>query len=287
MEFLRTSLATGYAWLRAQVETSAPKLAAWVLVGTVVVLGIGVFMYRHAPQDTPPLVPVTARNVSIIVTPTTVKTGATTSITVTARDGEGATVNAWEGARLEAWLVRNDLAYATHIDVPASAATSTLEISVAPTDPGSYRLVVQGTRSNVVTIGGAVLSVTGRSTDTPPAEQSSGRAGFKVAAATMPEAEAITANQTVAITYVVSRTGTPIALTDRSGGRGVIAAFREGGGQYVYGESVPAPLQPSPAASAFTITFPEAGRYKLYFEYEVNGQRYMESRWIAVKAEKQ
>lgn len=287
MEFLRTSLATVYAWLRAQIENSAPKIAAWLLVGTIVVLGIGIFMYRHAPEETPPVIPITARNVSIAVAPTSVKTGATSSIIVTARDGEGAALNAWEGARLEAWLVRNDLAYAAHIDIPASAATSTLEVPVSPTDPGSYRLVVQGTHNNVVTIGGTVLSVAGRSTDTPPAEQSSGRAGFKVAAATMPETEAITANQTVAITYVVSRTGTPIALASGSGTRGVIAAFREGGGQYVYGESVPAPLQPSPAASAFTITFPEAGRYKLYFEYEVNGQRYMESRWITVKAEKQ
>lgn len=266
------------------MNASTARLAAWgVLIG-LLAIGVAFIVLNGFSQEGVHLQDIVSRNVKVSVTPETLRTGATTSVQVAARDGEGGAVAAWEGARLDAWLVRNDLTYAAHVRADNDGATSSFATLLRPTQPGGYKLVASGVREHVVTIGAAPLSVTGPAEDVPPEEQSAGREGYKVVMSTVPDTDALRPGVPVSVTFTISRTGAPVVLDAEAGFRGSLVAFRENGTLFVRGEPSSSALLPSPASAAFTLVFPEPGRYRLFFEFGAQGRSFMEARWIEVVA---
>lgn len=265
-----------------RMRPSTARIAAWgVLLGLLAVGATFVVINRHsgiAPSGND----IVSRNVRIEVAPTTLRTDATTTIVVSAQDGEGSALSAWEGAALDAWLVRADLTYAEHVRAENRGATSSFAVDLRPTQPGTYKLVAAGMTQEALTIGGTTLSATGRAEDVPPEEQSAGREGYKVVMSTIPDGPDLRADVPVTVTFTVSRTDTPIILDEESGARGSMVAFHENGSLFVRGEPSPSVYLPSPASAAFSLAFPEPGKYRVFFEFVTDTRQLMEARWIEV-----
>jgi hypothetical protein len=134
-----------------------------------------------------------------------------------------------------------------------------------------------------VTIGGAAMTVTGPAEDVPPDELSAGREGYKVVVSAIPDFGHIVAEEPTALTFSVSRTDVPVALGEDDGYRGRMIALKEGGGIALHGIPHAGAYLPSPSAAAFGITFPDEGRYRVFFEFVADGRTLMEARWIEVR----
>lgn len=259
------------------------RLLAWGVLLGLLVVGIAFLVFRqdvtrrHEPD------PVETRNVKVVASPASLVSGVTSTLAVRAEDGSGAPADAWTGATLEAWLVRSDLAYASHLRTDV-AASSSFPLDVRPTQPGSYRLVAVGIAPGLVTLGGTAFQVRGRALDVAPDEQSAGKAGYETVMRTIPDTRSMIADSPVALTFTVSKGGTPATLGEHAGARGSVVAFRDGGNLFVRGVPQDTAFLPSPAAAAFTLTFPEPGRYRVFFQFEAAGQQLMEARWIEVGA---
>lgn len=267
--------------MNRRIRPSLPRIVAWGIFAGLMAVTFALFIANRRQQEVPLPGVTEARTVKVAVTPVLIRTGITSTVQVAAQDGEGNRLAVWEGADASAWLVRNDLTYAAH--VPAQAGTSTLSVPLRPTQPGTYRLAVAGVQGNDVTLGGVTLGVGGRGEDLPPEEQSAGRGGYKLALSTIPDASEIRAGDPVAMTFAVSRTGAPVPLGEKADARGELVAFRENGTIFVRGEPHPPAYLPSPSATAFTLTFPEPGRYRVFFAFEAAGVPLMEARWIEVR----
>ena len=81
----------------------------------------------------------------------------------------------------------------------------------------------------------------------------------------------------------MSGAGTPVPLEETDGARGALVAFHEGSAAFVRGVPLAPDLLPSPAASTFALVFPEAGTYRLFFEFRADGKTYAESAWVDVR----
>lgn len=260
------------------------RIAAWGVLAGFLVIGAALFIFREAPQDPSIARERAVRRVTVELEPKSVRSNTSTLLKVTARDEEGDATAVWENGTSKAWLVRSDLTYVTRPEIRATDAVSSIPVTVFPTEPGSYRIVIENRHEDVVMVGAAALTVTGPSGDVPPAEQSAGREGFKVIASTIPEAAAIRAEAPISVTYRVTRTGTPVPLDTDVDGRGQLVAFHDGAGLFVHAEPLDVSLLPSDSTSAFTMIFPQQGRYRLFFEFSVGGKRYTDARWIEVGA---
>lgn len=257
------------------------KIATWAVLGVVLIIGVVALAVRKpAGTQTPPVV----RNVMVQIDPVSVTTGATSTLSLLAVDAEGNPIDAWGGSA-EGWLVRSDLTYIQHILAEGTGATSTLKLPVLPTEPGSYRLALIAKTDTNVTTGGSALRVRGISRDVPPEEQSAAREGYKVTVSTIPALDAISTGDSVNFTYSVERTDTQVPLDDYRGTRGSLIAFKDGGGLFILGDAMPSELLPSKSAATFSVAFPEGGRYRVFFEFQVNGKRYVEARWVDVASE--
>ena len=260
------------------------RIAAWGVLAGLVVVGAAVFLMRGAPEDPSIVADREVRRVTVKVAPASVRTNASTTVRVTALDEDGDALPAWSGGVTSAWLVRSDLAYATRPEILADDAESSVPVVVRPTEPGSYRLVIENRLEDAVMVGATAMTATGASGDAAPREQSAAREGFAVVASTIPETGKLRAQTPVSVTYRVTRTGTPVALDEQDGARGEVVAFHDGAGLFVHAEPLDAALLPSAATSAFTIVFPQSGRYRLFFEFSVSGRTFTDARWIDVGA---
>lgn len=258
-------------------------MLAWGVLAGLIILAIAVIGFMQAGPETPAPQDTVVRNVNVAVTPAVIRTGTSTTVSVVARDGEGALLPAWESARLEAWLVRSDLTYAQHVAVTDTGSTSTFRAQLRPSQPGWYRLTATGVRDNLLTLGGTTLTVAGTPEDVAPEEQSAGREGYKVVLSTIPDTAKLHADEPVAVTFSVSRTGAPVPLDETNGFRGSLVAFREDGSIFVHGEPHASAYLPSPSSAAFTLTLPQPGRYRLFFAFQTGGTPLMEARWIEVQ----
>lgn len=268
--------------MMGRMKPSTARIVAWGVLLGLLAVGAAFVAVNRVPRTAPDRAEVVARNVKVAVSPNALRTGATTTVTVTALDGEGGAVSAWEGSAPDVWLVRSDLVYATRARSMDQDATSSFAVDLRPTQPGSYRLAAAGATAETVTMGGATVPVSGPAEDVPPEEQSAGREGFKVVMSTIPDGGALRAGEPVSVTLTVSRTGTPVPLVEEDGVRGSLVAFREGGGLFVRGEPPASAYLPSASSAAFTLVFPDPGRYRLFFEFAAGGRRLMEARWIEV-----
>lgn len=265
-----------------QQPRTSLRIAAWGMVLGIGIVALGVYgaaRLAQAPAEAPPT---ETRAVRIVADPQRLTTRATTTVAVQAQDGEGRPLDAW-GAAPEAWLVRDDLAYATHVQGTRTGSSS-FELALHPTQPGSYRLVATDTAGDTVTLGVAALAATGVAEDVPPEELSAGREGYKVVLSAIPDFGRILADEPSALTFTVSRTDVPVAIEERNGYRGSMLALKEGGNLAVYGLPHASAYLPSPSAAAFAVTFPEPGKYRVFFEFAAGGRTYMEARWIEVGA---
>jgi plastocyanin len=261
------------------MASSRHRIAAWATLGALVVLGaIGAHL-QNSRDPRGEVLPV--RNVNVQVDPAFVTTGVTSTVTFISVDGGGEKLDAWDG-RLDGWIIRDDLAFVQHVTGEQEGPTSTVQLAVTPSEPGSYRMAIISTSESNVTAGGTALRVRGTSRDLPPGEQSAAREGYKVTLSTIPGADEIRAGEPVTFTYGVERTDTQVPLEEYGGSRGALIAFREGGGLFVLGDAMPAELLPSHSASTFSVTFPEEGSYRVFFEFQAAGRRFIEARWVEV-----
>lgn len=259
------------------------RLAAWgVLVG-LVVIGAAIIVINmgnkteHIPTE------IVSRNVKLNPTPNALRTSTTTLVSINAVDGSGEPIDAWSNASLDVWLVRSDLTYASHIRSTTTGATSSFVVPLHPTQPGSYKLVAGGVNEETITIGGTNVRVTGAAEDVAPEEQSAGREEYKVVMSTIPDSNALRINESVSLTFSVSRTDTAVPLTETDGARGSLVAFHENGTLFLRGQASPIAYLPSNSIAAFSLSFVEPGRYRIFFEFETGGRSFMEARWIEVK----
>ena len=255
------------------------KAAAWTVLVLLVLAGLGAYAFlgeapaRHAESEP-------ARNVRVKVAPGQVRVG-TTTLTVSAEDGEGNATDAWKGLA-DAWIVRDDLTYVTHLETAIDAATSSFSVPYLAGEPGSFRLAAIARDGGSTVVGGGSFEVAGRTADIAPEEQSAAREGYKVTLSTIPDGEQLRAGEPASFTYAVERTGTPVRLEEYRGGRGALIALKEGAGLFATGLAMDVALQPSPSATSFNISFPEPGRYRVFCEFQAAGKRYIEARWVDV-----
>lgn len=254
-----------------------PQVAAWGALAALLAVGAAVIATRDAgPSHDAPVSSSKAREVALTVAPASFRTGTTTTLVIAAADGE-----ALLGGEADVWIVRGDLAWLTHAATRAEA-TSSLALPFRPTEPGAYRVVLESLLPGGRTVGTGTFAAAGPPGDAPPRELSAAREGFRVTLSSIPDAGAIVAGEPVSLTYAVERTGTPITLDERDGARGMLAAFREGGG-FVRGVPMAPELLPSSAASTFSLAFPQRGRYRLFFEFAADGKSYVEAEWVDVR----
>lgn len=255
------------------------RIILWgVVAGFLVVIGI-VMLFKIAPRSTPLPQERTTQRPAITLSTDRLRTAPTSTLTVALASSSTSTTS-WTDLTMSAWLIRSDLTYLTYPEVTASGATATL--ALAPLEPGSYRLVLEGSNEHVVSLATAPLLVSGPSRDLPPPEQSATRNGFKVTPSTIPAAADLRVNAPVSVTYRLTKEGSPVTLDAPKDIRGDLVAFRENGTLFVHAQPLTSAFLPSPATAGFTLTFPEAGRYRLFFSFMVGGQLQHYAHWVSV-----
>ncbi len=261
------------------MATPHHKIAAWALLGILVVLGAVAVSFRSARDPFGVRPPV--QNVSVQIDPAIITTGVTSTVSFVSVSEEGEPIDAWEGL-VDGWLVRDDLTFVQHVTGEHGGATSTTQLGITPSEPGTYRMALIARADARVTTAGTSIRVRGTSRDLPPAEQSAAREGYKVTLSSIPDLGALRAGEQATFTYSVERTDTKVPLDTYRGSRGSAIAFREGGGLFVLGDPMPAELLPSDSATTFSLTFPEEGSYRVFFEFQSSGKRVIEARWVEV-----
>jgi hypothetical protein len=164
--------------------------------------------------------------------------------------------------RMHFIVVRRDMTGFQHLH-PAQSADGTWSIPVTLRDPGSYRVFadfsVKGkphTLADDVTVDGTV-----RSYELPAPRASVAVDGLRVSlteGATGAGAEA-------KLAFTVTRNGKPVAVQDYLGAKGHLVALREGDLAFLH-------VHPDERSLRFMATFPTAGTYRLFLQFQTEGR---------------
>jgi hypothetical protein len=164
--------------------------------------------------------------------------------------------------RMHFIVVRRDMSGFQHLH-PTEAADGTWSVPVTLPEAGSYRVfadfAVNGkphTLADDVTVDGTV-----RSQPLPAPVESVDVDGLHV---TLTEG-ATHAGEESELGFIVSRRGRPVAIEDYLGAKGHLVALRHGDLAFLH-------VHPDENSLKFMATFPTAGRYRLFLQFQVDGR---------------
>jgi hypothetical protein len=149
-------------------------------------------------------------------------------------------------------VVRRDLTGFQHLH-PTMAADGTWSVPVTLPDAGAYRVFADfsvdetpHTLAGDLAVDGAVRSVA------LPASASRAEVDGLVVTAS-------------GLDFAVTRGGAPVELMDYLGAKGHLVALREGDLAFLH-------VHPDERSLRFEATFPTAGRYRLFLQFQVDGR---------------
>jgi hypothetical protein len=164
--------------------------------------------------------------------------------------------------RMHFIVVRRDMTGFQHLH-PAQGRDGTWSVPVTLREAGSYRVFadfsVDGrpyTLADDVSVDGAV-----RSQELPPPARSAEADGLRVSLAE----GAARAGAESALGFTVTRAGRPVAIRDYLGAKGHLVALRRGDLAFLH-------VHPDERRLTFMATFPTAGTYRLFLQFQVAGR---------------
>jgi hypothetical protein len=164
--------------------------------------------------------------------------------------------------RMHLIVVRRDMTGFQHLH-PTQRADGTWTVPVTLRDAGSYRVFADfstndkpHTLADDITVDGTV-----RSQELPAPVKSVDVDGLRVR---LTEG-ASRAGQESALGFTVTRAGRPVAVQDYLGAKGHLVALRQGDLAFLH-------VHPDENSLKFMATFPTAGRYRLFLQFQVDGR---------------
>jgi hypothetical protein len=164
--------------------------------------------------------------------------------------------------RMHLIVVRRDMAGFQHLH-PTQRADGTWTVPVTLRDAGSYRVFADfsvndkpHTLADDIAVDGTV-----RSQELPAPVKSVDVDGLRVR---LTEG-ASRAGQESALGFTVTRAGRPVAVQDYLGAKGHLVALRRGDLAFLH-------VHPDENSLKFMATFPTAGRYRLFLQFQVDGR---------------
>jgi hypothetical protein len=164
--------------------------------------------------------------------------------------------------RMHLIVVRRDLTGFQHLH-PRMAADGTWSVPLRLDGAGDYRVFADFVHAGEATTLASDLRVDGAAdlVGLPaPAAAAVSDGGYRVDVGR----QTVRAAEPVQIHFEVSRGGRPIALKPYLGAAGHLVALREGDLAFLH-------VHPEEDRLAFMATFPTAGRYRLFLQFEVGG----------------
>ncbi len=165
--------------------------------------------------------------------------------------------------RMHLIVVRRDLTGFQHLH-PRMAADGTWSVPLQLDGAGHYRVFADFVHAGEATTLAGDLPVDGAAdlTGLPaPATSAVSAGGYRVQLAP----PTTRAGEPARIEFEVTRGGRPVALQPYLGAAGHLVALREGDLAFLH-------VHPERDRLAFTATFPSAGRYRLFLQFEVDGE---------------
>ncbi|HEX3240078.1 MAG TPA: hypothetical protein VHR18_08100 [Solirubrobacterales bacterium] len=165
--------------------------------------------------------------------------------------------------RMHLIVVRRDLTGFQHLH-PRMAADGTWAVPLQLDDAGDYRVFADFVHAGEATTLASDLRVDGATNLVglpAPAPVAVSDGGYRVQLAP----QTARAGEPAQIEFEVTRGGQPVALQPYLGAAGHLVALREGDLAFLH-------VHPEQDRLAFMATFPSAGRYRLFLQFEVGGK---------------
>jgi hypothetical protein len=208
---------------------------------------------------------VSDRGLTLQLARTRVERGAPSSLAFRIVDRRGRTVRDFDvehTKRMHVIVVRRDLTGFQHLH-PTQAADGTWSVPVTLRDAGSYRVFadfsvdgVPHTLADDLAVDGTVLT-----RDLPAPAQSVDVDGLRV---TLRQG-ASRAGAESELAFAVTRRGKPVQVQQYLGARGHLVALRQGDLAFLH-------VHPDESSLRFMATFPTAGTYRLFLQFQVDGR---------------
>lgn len=180
-------------------------------------------------------------------------------------EDDGATVKEFDlehTKRMHVIVVRRDLTGFQHLH-PTQAADGEWSVPLRLSEPGTYRVFADfshdGTPSTLATDLQADGPVHSRPLPAPATSTTVDGFGVRLAGAPA------RAGREAELEFTVTRNGEPVAIDDYLGAKGHLVALREGDLAFLH-------VHPDEDRLRFMATFPSAGRYRLFLQFEVDGE---------------
>lgn len=171
--------------------------------------------------------------------------------------------------RMHLIVVRRDLTRFQHLH-PRMSIDGTWEVPLKLSEPGTYRVFADFSSGGVVTTLASDVTVPGAAPEVPlaapePAAVSDG--GYDVTLA----GDEVTAGAAAHLEFEVSKGGRPVDVEPYLGADGHLVALRDGDLAFLHVHPLEEP-DTRPGAIAFEATFPTAGAYRLFLQFQVDGE---------------
>jgi len=180
-------------------------------------------------------------------------------------DRDGRTVRDFDvehTKRMHLIVVRRDMTGFQHLH-PTQGADGAWSVPVTLRDAGSYRVLADFSVDGKPRTLGDDLVVDGvvRSQELPPPVERTEVDGMRVSVAGG-TAKAGTESE---LGFTVTRDGRPVEVEKYLGAKGHLVALRQGDLAFLH-------VHPDADRLSFTATFPSAGRYRLFLQFQVDGR---------------
>jgi hypothetical protein len=165
--------------------------------------------------------------------------------------------------RMHAILVRRDLTGFQHVH-PEQWRDGTWTTAVRVADAGSYRLFADFARAGENHTLAADLRVDGAAELRPvpdPREVATSDGGYDVRLTSRD----VEAGEPAELRFEITREGQPVEVEEYLGARGHLVALRDGDLAFLH-------VHPHDDETAFEATFPTAGRYRLFLQFQHRGE---------------
>jgi len=205
----------------------------------------------------------------LVVDQRTLPAGRTAPLTFRVVDDRGATVRDFDvehTKRMHLIVARRDLTGFQHLH-PEQRPDGTWTTPIRVADPGDYRVFADFARDETPVTLGADVAVDGTVTRHPlpaPATSATSDGGDEVHL----QATDAHPGEEATLRFTVTRDGRPVELQPYLGAGGHLVALRDGDLAFLH-------VHPDAADGnrvAFAATFPTAGRYRLFLQYQVDGR---------------
>jgi hypothetical protein len=180
-------------------------------------------------------------------------------------DRDGRTVRDFDvehTKRMHLIVVRRDMTGFQHLH-PTQGADGTWSVPVTLRDAGSYRVLADFSVDGRPRTLGDDLIVDGsvRSQELPPPAERAEADGMRVTLT----GDAAKAGRESELGFTVTRDGKPVQVGEYLGAKGHLVALREGDLAFLH-------VHPDEDRLSFRATFPSAGRYRLFLQFQVDGR---------------